>query len=423
MQLEGPPAPGERGRSIRTQLRAAACVLLASAASRPAQAADPAPTSQIDVTTLFYNERVSVFEPAVRFTRLYPSGMSFHGQMIIDSITGASPTGALPSGVTQTVTSSSGQVSTVAGDSIPTRNFKDTRLALDGEWLKPLKWMTATLGSHLSREKDYQSLGLTGKASFDFDSKLTTLTVGGGMNWDDVFPIGGVTAGLVSSSQAAVGSSRSKQVATAMIGLSQVLTRRWLVGASVALDAEHGYLTEPYKVLSVVEASTGIPVDELTEQRPGTRNRRSLELDSVTHFETNLLYVTLGQYRDDWGVRGGSFDLRLRHPANELVWVEPHLRYYSQTAADFWHVGLVQGQPLPGFASADYRLGKLNTTTAGLTLGFQVRDRPGTWTLRAEYMVQNGDSHPAEAVGVQQQYDLFPTLNVFTVVVGYNYSY
>jgi hypothetical protein len=398
-------------------------MLLASAAQHPAQAADPTPTNTVDVTTLFYNERVSIFEPAVRFTRLYPSGMSFHGQMIIDSITGASPTGALPSGTTQTVTSSSGQTTTTASDALPTQHFKDNRFAVEGEWLKPLKWMTTTLGTHLSHEKDYQSVGVTGKASFDLDQKLTTLTVGAGMNWDDVFPIGGITGGLVPSSQAAIGSSESKQVASAMIGLSQVLTRRWLVGASVSFDSEHGYLTEPYKVVSVMEAGTGIPVDQLTERRPDTRTRRSLELNSVTHFETDLLYLTLGHYGDDWGIRASSIDLRYRHPANEMVWVEPHLRYYSQGAADFFHVGLVQGQPLPEFASADYRLGKLDTTTAGLTIGFQVRDRPGTWTLRAEYMTQNGDSHPAEAIGIQQSYDLFPTINVFTFVLGYNYSY
>ena len=416
-------ASDERGGSIRAPLRAAACMLLAGGASRLTQAADATPVSTVDVTTLFYNERVSVFEPTVRFTRLYPSGMSFHGQMVIDSITGASPTGALPSGVTQTVTSSSGHVKTIPGDTIPTRDFKDTRLALDGEWLKPLKWTTATFGSHVSREKDYQSLGVTGKASFDLDSKLTTLTVGAGMNWDDVFPIGGITAGLVPSSQPSGPSSQSKQVASAMFGVSQVLTRRWLVGASVSLDAEHGYLTEPYKVVSVVEASTGIPIEDLTEQRPGTRRRLSLQLDSVAHFRTDLLYVTLGHYRDDWGIGAASIDLRYRHPANELVWIEPHLRYYAQSAADFFHIGLIEGQPLPGFASADYRLGTLDTVTAGCTLGFEVRDHPGTWTLRAEYMAQNGDSHPAEAVGIQRQFDLFPTLNVFTFVVGYNYSY
>ena len=110
MQLTGP----NRGRSIRPQLRAAACMLLAGAASRPAQAADAAPTNTVDVTTLVYSERITVVEPTVRFTRLYPDGRSFHGQVIIDSITGASPTGALPSGITQTVTSASGHVRTIS---------------------------------------------------------------------------------------------------------------------------------------------------------------------------------------------------------------------------------------------------------------------------------------------------------------------
>jgi uncharacterized protein DUF3570 len=419
MQLTSP----ERGRSIRPQLRAAACVLLAGAASRPAQAADPAPTNTVDVTTLVYSERITVVEPTVRFTRLYPDGRSFHGQVIIDSITGASPTGALPSGITQTVTSASGHLKTISGGTIPTTDFKDTRYALDGEWSVPKKTITYTLGSHISTEKDYQSLGVTGKASFDLNSHLTTLTMGAGYNWDEVFPVGGIVSGLSPPGTLTGGSRSPKQVASALFGVSQVLTRRWLVGGSVSLAQEHGYLTEPYKVVSVMNASTGIPQAQLTEERPDTRQRFNVQLDSVYHFTKNLLYVTMGHSWDDWGVRANSLDLNLRHPISDLVWIEPHFRYYAQGAADFFHVGLVAGQPIPEFASADYRLGLLNTTTAGLTLAFKPRDYPGEWTVRAEYLNQSGDSHPDEAIGVQQQYDLSPTLGAWSIVVGYNLQY
>ena len=398
-------------------------MLLATGTAPLARAAESAPASTLDVTTLVYSERITVVEPNVRFTRIYPSGMSFHGQMTIDSITGASPSGALPSGVAQTYTSASGQVKTVSADTIPTTDFKDTRFALDGEWLRPVKAMTFTLGSRISREKDYQSLGVTGKVSFDLNQKLTTLTLGGGYNWDSVFPIGGIGVGLSPSGTLAGDSSSGKQVASALVGLSQVLTRRWLVGVSASIASEHGYLTEPYKVVSVVNASTGIPIEQLNELRPDARSRMNVQLDSVYHFDTDLLYLTLGHYWDDWGIGGNSFDLHYRHPVGDSAWFEPHLRYYTQTAADFYRWGLVEGQPIPDFASADYRLGKLDTTTAGFAFGFRPRSSPGEWTVRAEYMMQNGDGHPDEAVGVQQNFDLFPTLNVFSFVVGYRYDY
>jgi hypothetical protein len=398
-------------------------MLLATGATPLAGAADNTPTNAIDFTTLLYSERITVVEPAVRFTRLYPSGMSFHGQMTIDSITGASPSGALPSGVTQTYTSASGQTKTISGSDIPTVDFTDTRYALDGEWFRPTKASTFTLGSHISREKDYQSLGVTGKITFDLNEKLTTVTLGGGYNWDDVFPVGGIGVALAPTTTPTGDSTSGKQVASALFGVSQVLTRRWLVGASGSIAQEHGYLTEPYKVVSVVNASTGIPIEQLNEARPDTRSRMNLQLDSVYHFDTDLLYLTLGHYWDDWGVGGNSLDLHYRHPVGDAAWVEPHLRYYTQTAADFFRYGLVQGEPLPDFVSADYRLGKLNTTTAGLAFGFQPRDHPGTWTVRAEYLMQTGNGHPDTAVGVQENFDLFPTLNIFSFVVGYRYDY
>jgi len=398
-------------------------MLLATGASRLAQGAEATPTNTIDVTTLAYSERITVFEPTVRFTRLYPDGHSFHAQFVIDSITGASPSGALPSGVTQTVTSSSGHVKTISGDTIPTVDFKDTRYALDGEWTKPLKSMTWSLGGHFSREKDYQSLGASGKMSFEMNQKLTTLMLGGGYNQDSVFPVGGTTAGLSPPADITGSSADSKQVGSLMVGVSQVMTRRWLLGFSAGLTTEHGYLTEPYKVLSVVNASTGIPIEQLTEQRPSSRSRTNVQADSVYHFTTDLLYATYRHYWDDWNVRSNMLDLRYRHPIGEDAFVEPHLRYYTQSAADFYTWGLVQGQPLPVNASADYRLGKLDTTTAGLTFGFRPHGFSGEWTVRAEYMVQNGDGHPADAVGIQQQYDLFPALDIFTFVVGYNISY
>jgi hypothetical protein len=409
---------------IRGRLKAAACMLLATAgASRLARAADPAPTNTLDFTGLVYSERITVVEPTVRFTRLYPDGQSFNGTVTIDAITGASPTGGLPSGDTQTVTGPSGSTKTISGGEIPTVDFKDTRYALDGEWLKPLKSQSFTLGGHFSREKDYQSLGATGKVAFTMNQKLTTLTLGGGYNWDEVFPVGGTTAGLSPPTVMTGVSTNSKRVASALVGVSQVITRRWLLGFSAGLTAEQGYLTEPYKVLSVVDPISGKPLEQLTEQRPDTRNRFNVQADSVYHFDTDLLYLTYRYYRDDWSVRSHTIDLRYRHPIGEDAYIEPHARYYTQSAADFYHWGLVQGQPLPDYATADYRLNQLNTATAGFTVAFRPYGYPGEWTVRAEYIVQNGDGHPSDAIGVQQQYNLFPTLNIFTFVVGYNISY
>jgi hypothetical protein len=339
----------------------------------------------------------------------------------------------MPSGHTQTITSASGQVTTVPGDQLPTTTFNDTRVGIDAEWMKPVGRFSSTLGGHFSREKDYQSLGANAKLTLEFMHRLTTLTLGGGYNHDSVFPQGGITAGLgpvpVRSSEeedegGGTGTSSSaKQVANGLVGLSRVLTRRWLVGFNASRTVESGYLTEPYKVVSLVDGSTGYTTGELTEKRPDTRKRSSVLANSVYHLSDDVLYVSYRYYWDDWQVRSHTADLKYRHELTSGSWLEPHLRYYAQTAASFFGYGLVANAPLPEFATSDYRLGGLSTMTAGATYGFRLASAPGEWTARAEYMAQFGEGHPQEAIGVQRTFDLFPTLHIASLVIGYSIGF
>jgi hypothetical protein len=58
--------------------------------------------------------------------------------------------------------------------------------------------------------------------------------------------------------------------------------------------------------------------------------------------------------------------------------------------------------------------------TVGATLGFSLPDTPGEWSIRAEYIRQFGKGHPAEVVGVQREFDLFPPVNIGSLVVAYS---
>ena len=415
----------EKSRSIRGRLSAAACMLLASGVRAMAQTADTGPTSQLDLTGLLYGEanRVKVTEPTARFTRLYPDGRSYFAQVIIDAITGASPTGAVPTGQAQTITSASGNLQTVSASEIPMRTFKDTRVALDGDWHKPFGRFASTLGGHFSTEKDYRSLGATGKFSVDLNQRLTTLTFGAGINRDEVFPVGGTTGELADPSVIVGTGSDSKHVTTGMIGVSRILTRKWMMGFNASRTYEQGYLTEPYKVLSIVDGTSGYPTGELTDKRPSSRTRSSLLLNSVNHLTEDVLYTSYRYYWDDWGVRSSTFDLKYRHELQNDVFFEPHLRYYDQTAADFFRFALIDGAPLPDFATSDYRLGPLQTVTLGATLGFRVPGSSGEWSVRAEYIGQHSQGHPGDAVGVQRQFDLYPTVNTGSFVVAYSFGF
>jgi hypothetical protein len=423
MQLDGPA----RAPSLRRRLGAAACVLLASGASARAHA-DPAvaPVWQFDGTALLYGEkgRADVVEPMARITRLLPGGQTLSAQLGIDVITGASPTGAMPSGAVQTTTTPSGNVTTSSAGQIPEHRFKDTRGVLDLEWTAPFaRRFTSTVGTHFSREKDYQSLGADGKLSVELLQRLVTVTVGGGYNRDRVFPVGGTPVPLSDGSTLLGFGPNPKRVATGLVGISRVLTRRWLVGVDASRMQERGYLTEPYKVVSLLEADTGSPVGELTDKRPGTRRRTDVLASSVYHLATDVFYSSYRYYWDDWGVRSHTLDLKYRRELQRESYLQPHVRLYTQTPADFFRFGLIRGSPLPEFATSDYRLGPLHSATLGATYGFRIPRRPGEVTVRAEYMRQWGDGHPRGAVGAQRGLDLFPPLNVASLVVGYSVGF
>lgn len=441
MQLTGGNAPS----ALRTRLGAAACMLIASGV--PA-AAEPGAGSQLDVSALLYGERnrTNVVEPSVRLTRVFADGQSLSAQFEFDAVSGASPSGGSPSLTAQTVTGASGTVRSVAAGQTPLRSYRDQRYAADLEWQKPfLRSFVSTLGGNFSRERDYQSAGVSGKLALDLMQRRTTLTAGGAYNHDLVFPDGGIPVGLGDANapvtppggddDARLGvaaedgegggarETRSKDVSSAMVGISRVASRRWLLGVNATRTFERGYLTEPYKVVSVVDATTGAPTTLLNEKRPDRRVRNSVLGSSVYHLAEDVLYLSYRYYWDDWQVRSHTADLKYRHELGNERFLEPHLRFYEQGAAEFFRFSLVDGATLPRYATADGRLGDLRSLTAGATVGFRLPGSNGEWTVRAEYIAQLGKSHPADAIGIQRDFDLAPRLDIGSVLVGYSVGF
>jgi hypothetical protein len=409
-------------------------VLLAAGAPGAATAGTAADSTtaahwQFDGSALLYGEqsRTNVVEPVARIARLLPNGQLLSAQLALDAITGASPSGALPSGQTtvQTVTSASGASSTTTtAGQIPTHHFSDLRGALDLGYDLPIgSLLVPSVMLHASREKDYQSLGVSGKLSVDLMHRLTTVTIGGGINRDGVFPKGGTLVPLDSTGTLLTRATNDKRVVTTLLGLSRILTRRWMVGVNVSRTLETGYLTEPYKVVSVLDPASGYTSGQFTEKRPSSRSREDVLTSSVYHLTEDVLYVSHRYYWDNWGIRSHTVDLKYRRDLDRESFLQPHVRFYTQTAADFFRFAVVQGSALPQFMSADERLGRLRTVTVGATYGVRVPQYPGAFTVRAEYIRQWGDGHPADVVGVQRTFDLFPAVSIGSLTAGYSVQF
>ena len=123
-----------------------------------------------------------------------------------------------------------------------------------------------------------------------------------------------------------------------------------------------GYLTDPYKMLSVVDPVTGEPVVRahrrrasqgpdgiyLFEHRPDTRRRQSLYGELRQDFSGKVLQLGYRYSTDDWEIDSHTLEARLRLPFGDSSYLEPHLRYYSQTAASFYRYSLADGDRAAG---------------------------------------------------------------------------
>jgi len=95
-------------------------------------------------------------------------------------------------------------------------------------------------------------------------------------------------------------------------------------------------------------------------------------------------------------------------------YLQPHLRYYTQAAADFSVTSLSEAEAAAAtsttYASADYRLSEFVTNTIGLKYAMPV-GKSSEFSVRAEMISQ------------VQNDSLYPDLDSFIVQFGYDFYF
>jgi hypothetical protein len=426
--------------TLQATLAAATCALLGTTAG-PAHASE-ADAWSFDTSVLYYAEsddRVKDISAAVAAQRNFGDERVLGLTLTADTLTGASASGAIALERAQTFTSPSGKAvySTPALEIPLDDTFKDTRFALNAGWTQPLaRLYTLSAGLGFSTEYDYTHLGANLGLSRDFNKRNTTLSAGVAYSQDDIDPVGGAPVPL--SQMLDVGnnankrSGDSKSVLDLLFGFTQVLGRSTVVRVNYSYSDSSGYLNDPYKILSVVDPLTG---DTLTrvpvglgpdgvyrfDSRPDSRTKQSVYGEIKHAFGKPVLRFAYRFMTDDWGIDSNTVESSLRWPIGGSSYVEPQLRYYMQNAADFYRSSLVAGQPLPQYASADFRLGEFDATTVGVKFGHRTGGG-NEWSVRAEYYQQTGTIPSEQLIGRQRNREQYPDLSAVIVQFGYKFG-
>jgi hypothetical protein len=339
--------------------------------------------NQLDYRFEYYNEdndRMTIDTHSVYFEQKLSDAVTAKGELVYDSISGATPTGTvLPSG------------------KIVLTKLEDTRRAgnLELDW--KLGRQTITPGFAYSKESDYSSGGISLGDAIEFNEKNTILQLGGSHNFDSV-------------REANKTIWKDKASTEGIIGVSQLLSPKTIFNAAFTLGNDSGYLSDPYRLAGYVP--TGFPFSiGVPERRPSHRNKE-IVYTSLTQYFDPVNASLEGSYRfyhDSYGVFSHTVGLTWHQWLGKHLIVEPMFRFSEQSAADFYQTtftGPFSANP-DGFHSSDYRLSELYTVDYGLQATAVINDH---FRIIAGY-------HRYEMNGLdgKTSADMYPKANVFTV--------
>lgn len=381
-------------------------------------------------------ERVMATEAIIAAKKTYGDDEVLNLNATIDVLTGASPTGAVaqPTPETYTRPSGNGQYITPANETPLDDTFKDTRLQLSAQWTQPLlDHYTVSVGGNISNEYDYLSLSVNTNVARDFDNKNTTLSFGMAYAHDVITPEGGIpkpgSAMVIGDASTAsfsaafdetrLGKDDTKSTVDLLFGLTQVINRYMVVQLNYSYSTVNGYLNDPFKVISLVNAQ-GQSQQQLFESRPDERTKHAIFAQTKYHFDAGILDASYRFMTDDWDINSHTVDVRYLIPLSDGHFIEPHIRVYNQSAAEFYQPFLKEGDVLPDNMSADYRIGDLDTFTVGLKYGFPMRNGDKL-AFRFEYYNQAPKNNGTATFGVLNNVELFEKVDAFIAQVTYSF--
>ncbi len=431
----------KKSTQLKSLLTTATCALLGTNTTTQANELE---NWQFDTALMVYSEvdRVSAAEAIIAGQRSYDNDQVLNLKLTLDALTGASANGAVAQPNVQTFTRPSGKGQYQASPNTTPLDdtFKDTRVQITGQWTQPLSNdYTWSAGGNFSKEFDYISVSANTNIAKDFNKKNTTLSAGIALAFDQIKPKGGIPAPLTPMiisdvvnnydnegeddddgiNPSSIASSDNKTTVDLLFGITQVINRRMLVQMNYSFSQVDGYMTDPYKILSILD-NNGLTQEYRYEKRPDSRTKHAFYLQSKYHFTHSIIDASYRFMTDDWGINSHTVDLRYRINLSGDQYIEPHVRVYTQTAADFYQPFLNQGSVLPEFASADYRIGEMDTYTLGIKYGMPMKSGEKL-AFRLEYYNQKPKSAGFTQPGVLAEQQIYESIDAIIAQVSYSF--
>ncbi len=200
-----------------------------------------------------------------------------------------------------------------------------------------------TFSGGASVEDDYRSVNVGFGREKDYNQKNSTISWGFGYSSDHIDP--------TTTSFNPNPIEHSKKAGAFSLGLSQVLNHYSVAQTSFTYQYEEGFLSDPYKLVSAGGVNRA-------DQRPETRHQLAWLSRYRQHFERvhGSLHGDYRLYYNTWGVLSHTLELGWYQGLFERATLAPSVRYYTQSAAEFYAPFFAPTLTAGEDATSDYRL-------------------------------------------------------------------
>ena len=175
-----------------------------------------------------------------------------------------------------------------------------------------------------------------------------------------------------------------KQSTSVFVSVSQIINQVSSFQSALSFTEQSGFLSDPYKLRDIR------PDDKAQIAWSNSYRRFFVPANAALHI--NYRY-----YHDDFGISSHTTDVSRHQNLGRIFQLVPQIRYYSQSAADFFTNVDDFLNPISEYQSSDYRLSAFGAVSGGVSV---IADM-GSWkaTLTAERYLAN-DKYSAYEVSL-----------------------
>lgn len=235
-----------------------------------------------------------------------------------------------------------------------------TEYSLGGDYLYD-KAIISISGTQ-SSENDYEAATASIDISQEFFGDMTTLSLGYSHGDDTVREKGN------DSFEADLNRRRFR------VGISQILSPKWILGISAETVSDQGFLNNPYRTAHYLDAN-GTPARQ-KERYPNTRNSDSIALRTIYKLPNRAsIKGEIRNFSDNWAITSNNVEFRYLQRYKEQWMLQASIRHYSQSQASFYSDLFQFENSQQEFLARDKEMSEYNSISFGLGVYYEVEKK------------------------------------------------